>query len=53
MKTSKTINPGEELTLAYNLYDPCKNYVDANEYLLWINKNKHKDMTGYLISIKQ
>ena len=31
MKTSKTINPGEELTLAYNLYDPCKNYVEANE----------------------
>jgi len=31
MKTSKNIRPGEELTLAYNLYDPCKNYVDANE----------------------
>ena len=31
MKTSKHIKEGEELTLTYNLYDPCKNYVDAND----------------------
>ena len=31
MKTSREIKSGEELTLTYNLYDPCKNYVDANE----------------------
>ena len=31
MKTSKDIKVGGELTLAYNLYDPCKNYVDAND----------------------
>ena len=26
MKTSKLIEAGEELTLTYSLYDPCKNY---------------------------
>ena len=31
MKTSKKIEAGGELTLTYNLYDPCKNYVEANE----------------------
>tara|TARA_R100001591_G_scaffold62109_1_gene71556 strand:+ start:4159 stop:4509 length:351 start_codon:yes stop_codon:yes gene_type:complete len=31
MKTSKDIKEGEELTLSYNLYDPCKNYVEAND----------------------
>jgi len=28
MKTSKKIKVGEELTLTYNLYDPCKNYME-------------------------
>ena len=32
MKTSRDIKPGEELTITYTLYDPCKNYIDANEY---------------------
>jgi len=31
MKIEKDIKPGEELTLTYNMYDPCKNYVDAND----------------------
>ena len=31
MKVAKDIKSGGELTLAYNLYDPCKNYVDAND----------------------
>jgi|14BtaG_2_1085337.scaffolds.fasta_scaffold18957_2 mannose-6-phosphate isomerase-like protein (cupin superfamily) len=31
MKISTDINAGEELTVKYTLYDPCKNYVDANE----------------------
>ena len=26
MRTTKLIKTGEELTLMYNLYDPCKNY---------------------------
>tara|TARA_B100000287_G_scaffold428709_1_gene480563 strand:+ start:766 stop:1107 length:342 start_codon:yes stop_codon:yes gene_type:complete len=26
MRTIKPIKAGEELTLTYNLYDPCKNY---------------------------
>ena len=26
LKTSKLIKAGEELTLTYSLYDPCKNY---------------------------
>ena len=26
MRTIKEIRAGEELTLSYNLYDPCKNY---------------------------
>ena len=30
MKTSKKIKVGEELTLTYNLYDPCKNYMEDN-----------------------
>ncbi len=31
MKIEKTIRPGEELTLTYSLYDPCKNYMEVNE----------------------
>jgi len=31
MKVDKNLNPGDELTLAYNMYDPCKNYMEANE----------------------
>ena len=31
MKVDKTIRPGEELTLTYSLYDPCKNYMEVNE----------------------
>ena len=31
MKVVKDIKIDGELTLAYNLYDPCKNYVDAND----------------------
>ena len=31
LKTIKEIIGGEELTLNYTLYDPCKNYVDAND----------------------
>ena len=27
MKTKTNIQAGEELTLNYNLYDPCKNYI--------------------------
>ena len=27
MKTTKNIKKGEELTLTYSLYDPCKNYI--------------------------
>ena len=27
MKTIKTIKAGEELTLTYSLYEPCKNYI--------------------------
>ena len=27
MKTTKTIKEGEELTLSYSLYEPCKNYL--------------------------
>jgi|TARA_R110001583_G_scaffold3173_2_gene20747 hypothetical protein len=27
LKTKKEIFPGDELTLNYSLYDPCKNYV--------------------------
>ena len=27
MKTAKTIKEGEELTLSYSLYEPCKNYI--------------------------
>lgn len=27
MKTIKNINPGEELTLDYTFYKPCKNYM--------------------------
>ena len=27
MKTSKPIKEGEELTLSYTLYEPCKNYI--------------------------
>jgi len=27
MKTSKPIQEGEELTLSYTLYEPCKNYI--------------------------
>ena len=27
MKTSKLIQEGEELTLSYSLYEPCKNYI--------------------------
>jgi len=30
-KVVQTINPGDELTLAYNLYDPCKNYMETNK----------------------
>ena len=28
MKTSQDIRPGEELTLNYSLYDPCKDYIN-------------------------
>ena len=31
MKTSENIKPGQELTLTYGLYDPCKNYVGTND----------------------
>ena len=31
LKAAKTINSGDELTLAYNLYDPCKNYMETNK----------------------
>ena len=27
MKTNKPIQEGEELTLSYSLYEPCKNYI--------------------------
>jgi SET domain-containing protein len=27
MKTTKDIKAGEELTLTYSLYEPCKNYI--------------------------
>ena len=27
MKTAKAIKEGEELTLSYSLYEPCKNYI--------------------------
>ena len=30
-EAKRLIDEGEELTLTYNLYDPCKNYVDAND----------------------
>mgnify|MGYP003636181607 FL=1 len=31
LKINKDIKPGEELTLTYDLYDPCKNYMEVNE----------------------
>ena len=31
MKTLLDIKASEELTLNYNLYDPCKNYVNVNK----------------------
>jgi len=31
MKTILDINEGDELTLNYTLYDPCKNYMEVNE----------------------
>ena len=31
MKINEDIKPGGELTLTYSMYDPCKNYVDAND----------------------
>jgi len=31
MKTILDINAGDELTLNYKLYEPCKNYVDDNQ----------------------
>ena len=31
MRTTKEIKAGEELTLTYNLYDPCKNYVCSDD----------------------
>ena len=31
LKAAQTINSGDELTLAYNLYDPCKNYMETNK----------------------
>lgn len=31
LKVDKDIKVGEELTLTYSLYDPCKNYMEINE----------------------
>jgi len=31
MKTITDIKAGEELTLNYSLYDPCKNYINVND----------------------